>query len=322
MDGRTVDRGPAVLAGQFIIEGARQNARGRRLADAAHAGQQIGLMDAVEVEGVVQRAHHRLLADEVGEARGAIFAREHAIGGRRPRGLDRPASGRPRALRDGSAIGAARPSAIARGRSMILRDPRAIAPLRTLRATKVGGWTKTRPFSLGLLPSGPDPVGEWNVHRQPPGLYLAKDGLRRKGARRLSFRAPIILSRSPRPAVRLARVPGAAASRCPPRSQALQGDQRSVRRRTTGPVGQGRDLPGTASGANETAPFFDLRERSRRIERQGFEGDRRRMQAHRIGASHEEARNALRLKGSDRGRLDGHEKTRFVCLQVRQLVLQ
>jgi hypothetical protein len=34
------------------------------------------------------------------------------------------------------------------------------------------------------------------------------------------------------------------------------------------------------------------------------------MQAHRIGASHEEARNALRLKGSDRGRLDGHEKTR------------
>jgi hypothetical protein len=83
-----------------------------------------------------------------------------------------------------------------------------------------------------------------------------------------------------------------------------------VRRRTTGPVGQGRNLPGTASGTNEAAPFFDLRERSRRIERQGFEGDRRRMQAHRVGASHEEARNALRLKGSDRGRLDGHEKTR------------
>ena len=26
--------------------------------------------------------------------------------------------------------------------------------------------------SLGLLPSGPDPVGEWLVHRQPPGLYI------------------------------------------------------------------------------------------------------------------------------------------------------
>ena len=37
---------------------------------------------------------------------------------------------------------------------------------------KVGGWTETRPVSLGLLPSGPDPVGEWCVHRQPPSLYL------------------------------------------------------------------------------------------------------------------------------------------------------
>src|ERR1019366_7506427 len=37
---------------------------------------------------------------------------------------------------------------------------------------KVGGWTETRPVSLGLLPSGPDPVGEWCVHRQPPKPYL------------------------------------------------------------------------------------------------------------------------------------------------------
>src|SRR5712675_2627873 len=26
--------------------------------------------------------------------------------------------------------------------------------------------------SLGLLPSGPDPVGEWLVHRQPPAQYI------------------------------------------------------------------------------------------------------------------------------------------------------
>src|SRR3954452_22102959 len=26
--------------------------------------------------------------------------------------------------------------------------------------------------SLGLLPSGPDPVGEWLVHRQPPASYI------------------------------------------------------------------------------------------------------------------------------------------------------
>jgi hypothetical protein len=30
--------------------------------------------------------------------------------------------------------------------------------------------------SLGLLPSGPDPVGEWLVHRQSPGTYLGPKG--------------------------------------------------------------------------------------------------------------------------------------------------
>src|SRR3954464_15605306 len=30
--------------------------------------------------------------------------------------------------------------------------------------------------SLGLLPSGPDPVGEWLVHRQSPGHYLGPKG--------------------------------------------------------------------------------------------------------------------------------------------------
>jgi hypothetical protein len=42
------------------------------------------------------------------------------------------------------------------------------------QAAKVGGWTETRPISLGLLPSGPDPVGEWNVHRQPPAPYIGE----------------------------------------------------------------------------------------------------------------------------------------------------
>lgn len=41
---------------------------------------------------------------------------------------------------------------------------------------QVGGWTETRPVSLGLLPSGPDPVGEWCVHRQPPSIYLDRPG--------------------------------------------------------------------------------------------------------------------------------------------------
>src|SRR5258707_451308 len=32
------------------------------------------------------------------------------------------------------------------------------------------------PTSLGLLPSGPDPVGEWLAHRQSPGSYLGPKG--------------------------------------------------------------------------------------------------------------------------------------------------
>ena len=38
--------GRSILPGRLIIEGARQDARRRRLADAAHAGQDIGLVDA------------------------------------------------------------------------------------------------------------------------------------------------------------------------------------------------------------------------------------------------------------------------------------
>ena len=45
---------------------------------------------------------------------------------------------------------------------------------RRMSAKKVGGWTETRPFSLGLLPSGSDPVGEWYVHHQPPAPSIAE----------------------------------------------------------------------------------------------------------------------------------------------------
>src|SRR5262249_39126396 len=31
---------------------------------------------------------------------------------------------------------------------------------------------RPEPRSLGLLPSGSDPVGEWLVHRQPPASYI------------------------------------------------------------------------------------------------------------------------------------------------------
>src|SRR5271165_6928419 len=47
----------------------------------------------------------------------------------------------------------------------------------------VGGWTKTRPVSLGLLPSGPDPVGERYVLRQPPAPQMDHRASGRKGER-------------------------------------------------------------------------------------------------------------------------------------------
>jgi hypothetical protein len=38
---------------------------------------------------------------------------------------------------------------------------------------KVGGWHDDPcRGSLGLLPSGPDPVGEWLVHHQPPTFHI------------------------------------------------------------------------------------------------------------------------------------------------------
>ena len=145
--------GRSILPGSAVVEGARENARRRRLADAAHAGEDIGLMDAVGGEGIGERAHHRVLADQVVEAGGAVFAREHAIGrrGRRP-----PARARPR-------------SSPSEGRS---GDGRVVHAAQPRRIEAVGGWTKTRPGSLGLLPSGPDPVGERYVLRQPPGAYV------------------------------------------------------------------------------------------------------------------------------------------------------
>ena len=76
-DGRLGDR----AVGQFVIERAREDARGRGLADAAHAGEDPGLRDAATLECVRDGAHHGVLADQVVEAGRAVFARQHAIAG-------------------------------------------------------------------------------------------------------------------------------------------------------------------------------------------------------------------------------------------------
>src|SRR5262249_30345452 len=53
---------------------------------------------------------------------------------------------------------------------------RAPARKRGIIANESRNWweadERPEPRSLGLLPSGPDPVGEWLVHRQPPPTYI------------------------------------------------------------------------------------------------------------------------------------------------------
>ena len=80
VDRRALDR----AVGQFVVERAGEDARGRGLPDAAHAGQDPGLRDTAGLERVRDGAHHRVLADQVGEGRGAILARQHAIATARP----------------------------------------------------------------------------------------------------------------------------------------------------------------------------------------------------------------------------------------------
>ena len=69
-----------VDTGSFIVQGARQDAGCRCFANAAHAGQHVALRDTARREGVLQRRHHRVLADQVFEGFWAVFAREHDIG--------------------------------------------------------------------------------------------------------------------------------------------------------------------------------------------------------------------------------------------------
>src|SRR5205809_6818282 len=57
-------------------------------------------------------------------------------------------------------------------------QPRTGSPILCDSLEKTGRRLTSDPIrtSLGLLPSGPDPVGEWLVHRQSPGPYLGPKG--------------------------------------------------------------------------------------------------------------------------------------------------
>jgi hypothetical protein len=63
----------------FVVEGAGENACGRGLADAAHAGEHEAVRDPPRSEGVAQRLHHGFLADQVIERLRPVLARQHDI---------------------------------------------------------------------------------------------------------------------------------------------------------------------------------------------------------------------------------------------------
>ncbi len=54
------------------------------------------------------------------------------------------------------------------------------------------------PCSLGWLPSGPDPVDEWLVHRQPPATYIGRTKQESKRAERRRVRSSVHRNLDPR----------------------------------------------------------------------------------------------------------------------------
>ena len=117
---------------QFVVERAGEDAGGRGLADAAHAGEHEGLRDAAGRERVRERAHHRVLADQVVEGRGPVFARQHAIGRRRRARASRSPAGSIASwpsLDPAVALGGVRPCG-----PISRHDGRGAASMRVMRA--------------------------------------------------------------------------------------------------------------------------------------------------------------------------------------------
>ena len=66
-------RGLAVSIGADAVEAARDDPRRGGFADAANAGEQERMRDALARKRIAQRAHQHLLTDEIGEGLWAVF---------------------------------------------------------------------------------------------------------------------------------------------------------------------------------------------------------------------------------------------------------
>ena len=188
LDGRTLYR----AVGHFVIQRAGENSGGGGFADPAHPGQDPGLRNSPRLERIRNGADHGLLADQIVETGGAVFARQHPVGlaGLRARrqARNRPDWRRQVCRGERQHHSSVDPQLIvSQGRlaerSRIQRERRPWPHLARF-ARKTGRRLTSDPIrtSLGLLPSGPDPVGEWLVHRQSPGPYLGPKGPESKRA--------------------------------------------------------------------------------------------------------------------------------------------
>ena len=174
-------RRAAGAVGADAVQGAGDDAGGGGLADAAHAGEHEGVGDAALGEGVAEGADQRVLADQLGEGGGAVFAGEHAIG-RAGGGRRRRVRGRGRgggcvaftAAEQARAFGGGRLGQAFVPRLVVFRgvsgaeqgaDHARATDLEAVgvedRRSDPGG------NSLRLLPSGPDRVGEAPVRHRP-----------------------------------------------------------------------------------------------------------------------------------------------------------
>ena len=79
-DAAGLGRRLAGTVGAGAVERAGDDPGGRGLADAADPGQQEGVRDPPGAQRVGERAHQRLLADQLGQALRAVGAGEDAIG--------------------------------------------------------------------------------------------------------------------------------------------------------------------------------------------------------------------------------------------------
>ena len=79
-DAARLGRGAARTIGANAIEPLGDDSRRGGFARAADARHHKGMGNAIGGEGVFQRAHHRLLPDQIGKSGGAVFARQHLIG--------------------------------------------------------------------------------------------------------------------------------------------------------------------------------------------------------------------------------------------------